>query len=73
MDKEGNAQEIVADDFPKTAELDLSGWTLDKFRQMCVMSGCDYLVNVPRIGLKTAHKYIKQHGSAEKARQTLPF
>lgn len=35
-------------------------FTFDKFRQMCIMSGCDYLPNLPGIGLQKAMKFFKQ-------------
>ncbi|KAK5639537.1 hypothetical protein RI129_012029 [Pyrocoelia pectoralis] len=33
-------------------------YTFDKFRYMCIMSGCDYLDSLPGIGLKKAFKAI---------------
>jgi exonuclease-1 len=35
-------------------------WTMDRFRQMCILSGCDYLASPPGIGLKTAMKLLKK-------------
>ena len=32
-------------------------WNFDKFRYMCIMSGCDYLENLPGIGLGKAMKF----------------
>lgn len=37
------------------------------FLEMCIMAGCDYLPSLPGIGIKTACKLIRQHGSAESA------
>ena len=39
----------------------LQNFTLDEFRQMCILSGCDYLPSVPGIGLSTAHKLMKRY------------
>ena len=39
----------------------LQNFTLDEFRQMCILSGCDYLPSVPGIGLTTAHKLMKKY------------
>ena len=36
-------------------------FTLDEFRHMCILSGCDYLPSVPGIGLTTAHKLMKKY------------
>ncbi|CAN7995132.1 unnamed protein product [Ixodes hexagonus] len=33
-------------------------FTHDKFRQMCILSGCDYLQNLPGIGLAKACKFF---------------
>ena len=32
-------------------------WNFDKFRYMCIMSGCDYLESLPGIGLGKASKF----------------
>lgn len=37
-----------------------------KFLEMCILSGCDYLSSLPRVGLKTAHALMSRHGSASK-------
>lgn len=34
-------------------------FTHDKFRQMCILSGCDYLPSLPGIGLGKASKFFK--------------
>ena len=39
----------------------LQNFTLDEFRHMCILSGCDYLPSVPGIGLTTAHKLMKKY------------
>ena len=36
----------------------MTNWNCDLFELMCVLSGCDYLPNLPKVGLKTAKKYI---------------
>jgi flap endonuclease-1 len=36
-----------------------------KFLDMCILCGCDYCTNIPRIGNKTAFNLIKKHGSIE--------
>ncbi|KAF5284970.1 hypothetical protein FQR65_LT13359 [Abscondita terminalis] len=33
-------------------------YSFEKFRYMCIMSGCDYLDSLPGIGIKRAHKAI---------------
>ena len=36
------------------------GFTVDSFRHMCILSGCDYLASVPGIGLGKALKLMKR-------------
>ena len=38
----------------------LQGFTIDSFRHMCILSGCDYLASVPGIGLGKALKLMKR-------------
>jgi len=33
-------------------------FSLDKFRYMCILSGCDYLPSVPGVGLVKARQFI---------------
>ena len=49
----------------KGAPLDFSGWCLTRFLELCVLSGCDFLPNVPSIGIKRAHALMCAHGSAK--------
>lgn len=39
--------------------------THDQFIQLCILCGCDYCKNIPRIGSINAYKNIKKHGSIE--------
>ena len=48
---------INASDFGKIK--DFKNWTLEKFRHMCILSGCDYVSSIHGIGLKTATKYLQ--------------
>lgn len=40
--------------------------TLEQFVDLCMLLGCDYLDNIPKIGPKTALEIIRQHKSIEK-------
>ncbi|KAI9008180.1 PIN domain-like protein [Gaertneriomyces semiglobifer] len=62
LDKEGNLVEIRIDDFGRVPGLE--SWTLRRFRQMCILSGCDYLESPHGIGLKKAFTFLK-HKYAE--------
>jgi exonuclease-1 len=45
----------------------LPGWTHTRFREMAILSGCDYLPSLSGVGLKTARTWLSAHGSVEKA------
>ena len=34
-------------------------YSFEKFQYMCILSGCDYLANLPGIGLAKANKVFK--------------
>jgi len=49
--------------FHKTLEgIDM---TYPEFVDMCIMCGCDYNTNIPRVGVKTSFKLIKKYGSID--------
>ena len=39
--------------------------TYDEFLDLCILCGCDYCENIPRVGNKTAYTLIKKHRSIE--------
>ena len=39
--------------------------TKEQFLDLCIMFGCDYNKNIPKVGIETSFKYIKQYGSLE--------
>jgi len=39
--------------------------TRDQFIELCILCGCDYCKNIPRIGSITGYKIIKKHGTIE--------
>ncbi|KAI8901579.1 PIN domain-like protein [Globomyces pollinis-pini] len=56
LDKDGNGIEIRKQDIGNIRELQF--WDETKFRQMCILSGCDYLESPKGIGVKTAIKLL---------------
>ncbi|KAJ1674816.1 Rad2 nuclease, partial [Spiromyces aspiralis] len=58
MDQWGNGTLFDRSLLPEVKGVSLRGWTDDRFRQLCILSGCDYLASVPGIGLKKAYKYM---------------
>ncbi|XP_077142471.1 exonuclease 1 isoform X2 [Ranitomeya variabilis] len=58
MDKFGNGLEIDQDRFGMCKHLG-DVFTQEKFRYMCILSGCDYLPSIHGIGLAKASKLLK--------------
>ncbi|KGO74592.1 XPG/RAD2 endonuclease [Penicillium italicum] len=73
LDQHGECIEINRADFTACREVSLVGFSDPDFRNMCILSGCDYLANIPKLGLKTAYRIIRKHRSIEKALRMLQF
>lgn len=73
LDQHGDCIEISRADFTACREVSLIGWTDADFRRMCILSGCDYLPNIARMGLKTAYRSIRKYKSVERALRMLQF
>ncbi|CAG8374053.1 unnamed protein product [Penicillium salamii] len=73
LDQHGECIEINRADFGACREVSLAGWSDADFRTMCILSGCDYLANIPKMGLKTAYRIVRKHRSVEKALRMLQF
>ena len=73
LDKNGNGIEILSSRIGEIAEINLRGWTMDQFKHMCILSGCDYLSSIPGIGLKTAYKLLRKHRTVEKVINAVRF
>lgn len=66
FDTDGSCVHISRDNFGKVQEVNLVGWTDVQFREMAILSGCDYLPSISGMGLKTAWKYLKKCRSVER-------
>lgn len=73
LDQHGDCIEINRAEFTACREVSLVGWSDADFRRMCILSGCDYLANIPKMGLKTAYRSIRKHRTVEKALRMLQF
>ncbi|RAK78668.1 putative exonuclease [Aspergillus fijiensis CBS 313.89] len=73
LDQHGDCIEINRADFGACRDVSLIGWSDDDFRSMCILAGCDYLANIPRMGLKTAHQSIRRYKNVDKAVRMLQF
>ena len=59
MDFFGNGILIERRRLNEVTELQSAFYTFEKFRYMCILSGCDYLSSLPGIGLIKACKVFR--------------
>ena len=59
MDVFGNGVLIEQSRLNEVVDIQDGFYTFDKFRYMCILSGCDYLPSLPGIGLAKACKVFK--------------
>ncbi|KAF3203565.1 Rad2 nuclease [Orbilia oligospora] len=62
----GECIAIHRSDFPGVSEASMAGWSDSEFCRMAILSGCDYLGNIPKMGIKTAYKFVRRYKSADK-------
>lgn len=75
LDISGNGRLIEAEKLYLSMKMRPDSYTFDKFRYMCILSGCDYLQSLSGIGLKKAQKFIKltANPDIQSALQKLPL
>jgi exonuclease-1 len=73
LDQHGDCIEINRSEFSACRDISLIGWTDADFRRMCILSGCDYLPNIPKMGLKTAYRNMRKYKNVEKILKVLQF
>ena len=66
MDAYGHGVAVDLADLSKLTKLKLHEFTQEKFRHMCILSGCDYLPSIKGIGLQTAIKLLRKSSSVHK-------
>ncbi|XP_064489644.1 exonuclease 1-like isoform X2 [Ornithodoros turicata] len=71
MDQGGNGVLVEASNLGKCLGNSAEKFTHEKFRQMCILSGCDYLSSLPGIGLAKALKFFRLITNPD-LRATLP-
>ena len=73
LDQYGDCLEINRKDFTACKEISLVGWSDAEFRRMAILSGCDYLANISKMGLRTAYRLIRKYRDVEKIIRVLQF
>lgn len=75
MDESGAAEELRLDHLRADlrSTVSLSAFSFDQIRQMCILSGCDYLPSITGIGIKRAWEYIRDYSDASQAIRAMRF
>jgi len=71
MDAYGHGVAVDLADLSKLTDLKLHEFTQEKFRHMCILSGCDYLPSVKGVGLHKAIKLLRKSSSIDKVIRSL--
>lgn len=61
MDFNGNGILIEQNQLYLAMDMKPEQFDMDKFRHICILSGCDYLPSLPGIGLRKARKFITKN------------
>lgn len=59
LDQMGHGTLVETEKLYLSMQMSPDMYTFDKFRYMCILSGCDYVQSLPGIGLKKALKFLK--------------
>ena len=73
FDQYGDCIEVNRADFTACREISLVGWSDAEFRRMAILSGCDYLASIDKMGLKSAYRLVRKYKTIEKILQMLQF
>lgn len=71
LDQYGECVMINRADFTACRDVSLVGWTDNEFRMMAMLSGCDYLPGIEKMGLKTAYRLVRKHKAIERVVRTV--
>ncbi|KAF2260971.1 exonuclease-like protein [Lojkania enalia] len=73
LDKYGECIEVNRNLFTACREISLAGWSDADFRRMAILSGCDYLPSIGKMGLKTAHRMLRKYKTVDRVVKTAQF
>ncbi|GAB7337423.1 hypothetical protein MBLNU457_g2764t1 [Dothideomycetes sp. NU457] len=73
LDQYGDCVVIRRDDFTLCKDISMMGWSDAEFRWMAILSGCDYLPGIEKMGLKTAHRFLRKHKTVERLVRAVQF
>jgi len=73
FDSDGDCEEVLASRLGQVKAISFVGWGTKEFRQMAILSGCDYLPSIVGMGLKKAHALLRRCKTIEKLIQIVRF
>lgn len=73
LDQYGECVMIRRNDFTSCREVSLVGWKQQEFRMMAMLSGCDYLPGIDKMGLKTAYRHVRKYKAVDRIVRTVQF
>lgn len=73
LDQHGECVAINRADFTACRDISLVGWTDKEFRMMAMLSGCDYLPGIDKMGLKTAYRLVRKHKTIDRVVRIVQF
>lgn len=71
LDDDGNGLEVQLRNLGACSELSFVNWSHDMFLDMCLLAGCDYVPSVHGLGIKTAHRLVKEHRTPKRILEAL--
>ncbi|KAE8250947.1 hypothetical protein A4X13_0g4231 [Tilletia indica] len=71
LDSDGGCIEILQSKLTANKSVSFVGWTIHEFRQMSILSGCDYLESINGMGLKNAHRLLRRYKTVDKVLQAV--
>lgn len=60
LDQNGGGLLIEQDKIHLSLNMGPEQFSFNKFRYMCILSGCDYLPSIPGVGLAKARQFISR-------------
>lgn len=73
LDQYGECTMVNRNHFTACREVSLVGWTDREFRMMAMLSGCDYLPGIDKMGLKTAYRLVRKHKTIDRVIRSVQF
>ena len=71
LDRENNGIEMKVGNIEKVEKMDFKGWSHERFIQLCILAGCDYLISAKGIAFKKAHQLLKKYDTIENVLQII--